>query len=172
MRRDDLSAERLQMGDQGVGDGDGAAAGARPAGRVSGQRERDAERSRTALLERQERVRGTAGPERARTCGAEALRDRHGRPEPLQAESREYERMPRQQADRTEDLVEEVPGVRGERQHEAPPRLAVLAEVVHGGVERLFEGAGGPVIQRMRDRGRGVTPFQAVTCKRKAPEER
>src|SRR5690348_8078580 len=116
-------------------------------------------------------MRGTAGPERTRTRRPETLRYRGGRTEPLQTESREHERMPWQEPDRAEDLIEKVPGVRGEREHEAAPRLAVLAEAVNGRVERLFENAGRPVVERMRHRRRRVTPFQGVTCKRKAAKE-
>src|SRR3954452_23666450 len=165
-RGPDRAAEGAKVSGQSVDDGRRSPFRARPADGVARDGEHESERCGTGGVERQERVRGAPTKQRARGVAPESLRDRQRGANSGQSESREKKWMPRQEADRPEDFVEELARIRGEWRHQAMVRVAINAQPRGGFVERQFENGGGAVVERMRDRERRLAPFESMLRQR------
>jgi hypothetical protein len=97
---------------------------------VRGQREQQAHRAGHPHVERQDRVRRTAGEHRARALLLEQTAGQaHGRTKPVQPKARHRER-PARDTQRSEQVFEERRAEPHERLHQALPRPAIDAQAV------------------------------------------
>jgi hypothetical protein len=169
----DRPAEVAQARGERVGDGAGPAPGDRPPSGVPGDLQGEPDGRRRRGVEREDRVGGVAGEERARPFTAERrVREPAGRAERAKAEAREEDRVPRQPR-RMEHVVEDVWEASQETAGERSVRGPVERVEVRGsGRHVVVEHDGGAVVERVRERRLRVEPLEAVAAEVERAEER
>jgi hypothetical protein len=168
----EMTAERLEMGDQGVGNGAGSAPGDGPTGSVTRGGEDQADGGAEGLGEVEKGVAGETGEQSA---GAEpremSAGEGSGGGERVEAEARHEERVARHGEGRRESRFEEGRPTMDDGREQMTPGWAVGAERVGGLGEVAFENHGGAIVEGMSERGGGVNPFEAVGGERERGEE-
>ena len=169
---DDLAAEGPEVRGHGVGDPLRPAPGDRPADGVAGDPEHQRDGGRRPLLQREERVRRQARDQGAGGGGGEpTVRQASCRADRLPAES---DRRPAgggaSGSGPSRSRVERF-GIGGERPHQPTISLGVGPERPAGGLDRPLEHGHRAVVERVRQRGRGVDQLQPVLGQRQPAQE-
>ena len=136
--------------------------GDRPVLDVPGEGEDHSHRRGERPLQRQDRVRRTAGEQRARPLSAEAGAERAGRgQEAREPEAGELDRVARD-AQRAEQIGEQLVRRAQERGEERLVGARIRSQLARGLVQRPAQQHGRLVVERVGDGGGRVDPAQPV----------
>ena len=168
----DLSPQGPKIRRQRVRHPLGSASHEWPSARVTEQAEEHTEDGARRLLERQDRVRGQPGEERASALALEpGLREAARGPEYRQAEGHESQGMARQPKSPEHIVHDHGPAP---REPSDTPSIGVFVgpEVRGRRIDVALQDHGGAVVEGMRQRARGVDELEAVLAERQRREER
>ena len=170
--RDDFTTERAEIRREALAQILRPAPHDRPADRMAGEPEDQADRRRGPVFQRQDRMRGQAGDQ--------GFRRRLGEPPPGQAsrgldgakpETRRQDRMTRD-PEWPDQIGEDRIGVVHEGAHQPSVRGCIPAQGAARPLERSLEDRRSTVVERMRQRNGRVDQLQAVIGQRQRLQER
>jgi hypothetical protein len=168
----DLAPERAQVGGHRVGDGLGAAARHRPAGRVAEREQHEREPGRRRPVERPERVRPHSPQERAGGVRAEARRREAGHAADAGAREPGGEQRVARRPGRAQHGRGELVPALGERAHERVVCVAVRPELRRRLGQRPVQDGRPAAVERVGGLHLGLEQLEPVIGQRQRPQER